>query len=145
MQPDAQGRLRLVWKDGFPAWMGRPGTPEFTRAYREMCTFLAEDLKGLVQIWQIANELEIVQFAGPLNMAQACDLVHRGRPRPQGGRPHPASWAPTPAAPPAPTFSTAACSPTRPRWTTAAWISITAPGRRAAPIPGGSACKSCGT
>jgi hypothetical protein len=75
MQPDAQGRLSMVWKDDFPAWMGRPGTPAFTRAYREMCTFMAEDLKGLVQLWQIANELEIVQFAGPLNMAQACDLV----------------------------------------------------------------------
>jgi len=75
MQPDAQGRYQLVWRDGFPRWMGRPSTTEFLRSYREMCAFLADDLKGLVQMWQIANELEIPQFAGPLNMRQACELV----------------------------------------------------------------------
>lgn len=75
MQKDENGRLRMVWRDGFPAWMGRPGTPEFLKSYRELCAFLAEDLKDLVQMWQIANELEIPQFAGPLNMRQACELV----------------------------------------------------------------------
>jgi hypothetical protein len=75
MQMDAEGSYHLVWRDLYPTWMGRPATPEFLRSYREMCAFLADDLKGLVQMWQIANELEIPQFAGPLNMRQACELV----------------------------------------------------------------------
>jgi hypothetical protein len=75
MKEDEQGQLRMVWQGRTPPWMGQPGTPEFARHYRELCTFLASDLRGVVQMWQIANELEIPQFAGPLNMRQACDLV----------------------------------------------------------------------
>lgn len=74
-EQDADGSYRLVWRDRYPAWMGRPATPEFLRSYRDMCAFLATDLQGLVQMWQIANELEIPQFAGPLNMREACALV----------------------------------------------------------------------
>jgi len=54
----------MVWQGRTPPWMGQPGTSEFARHYRELCAFLAADLHGVVQMWQIANELEIPQFAG---------------------------------------------------------------------------------
>jgi hypothetical protein len=32
-------------------------------------------MRGMVPAWQIMNELDIAQFAGPLNPRQACDLI----------------------------------------------------------------------
>ncbi|MCE5215641.1 hypothetical protein LLH03_01310 [bacterium] len=72
-QPD--GSLKLQWRNRFPAWYGELGSEEFLRNYEATCEWLAEDLRGLVPVWQLANELDITQFAGPLNPRQACDLV----------------------------------------------------------------------
>ncbi len=74
-EPDAEGTLRLRWRSRAPDWMAEPGTDAFRRAYREMCVWLAGDLGDRVPVWQIGNEFDIRQFAGPLNLAQACDLV----------------------------------------------------------------------
>jgi len=43
-----------------------------------MCAYLADDLRGLVQAWQIGNEMDWHQFAGPLNPRQACDYILAG-------------------------------------------------------------------
>lgn len=73
--PGPDGQLRLTWSGWTPAWMGTPGSKEFNRAYHDLCSFLARDLKGLVGVWQILNEMEIPQFAGPLDLRQACELI----------------------------------------------------------------------
>jgi hypothetical protein len=75
---DASGYMGLKWTDFFPAWMGKPGSGEYHAAYEAVCAFLASDLRGKVQAWQICNELDIEQFAGPLDPRQACDLVLAG-------------------------------------------------------------------
>lgn len=77
-EPDAMGRLEMIWHNRVPAYMGEPGTAEFLRTYRELCRFLADDLHGAVAMWQIANELDIPIFAGPLNPRQAGDLILAG-------------------------------------------------------------------
>jgi len=77
-QPDPAGQMRMQWTDFFPAWMGAPGADNYYRAYGEVCSFLAHDMCGMVQAWQIANELDIPQFAGPLNLRQASELVVYG-------------------------------------------------------------------
>jgi len=74
----ADGVLGIVWKDFIPAWAGKPGSPEYRSTYEKACAFLASDLKGVVGAWQIMNELDIEQFAGPLNPRQACELVEAG-------------------------------------------------------------------
>ena len=74
-QRDPQGQMHMVWKDWLPAWMGTPGSDQYLRQYQEMCAFLAHDLRGVIQMWQIANELDIPQFAGPLNLRQASEMV----------------------------------------------------------------------
>lgn len=71
----ADGTLSMQWKDRFPAWYGALGSEEWLANYEATCEWLAADLKGLVPVWQLANELDIAQFAGPLNPRQACDLV----------------------------------------------------------------------
>lgn len=77
-KPDKNGILRTTWQDQYPAWMGALGSVEFIENYRSICEFLARDLKGIVQMWQILNELDISIFAGPLNPRQACDLILAG-------------------------------------------------------------------
>lgn len=74
-EPGPDGELRLTWHGHAPAFMGVLGTEEFNRSYRDLCAFLARDLMGIVGFWQILNELEIPQFAGPLGLRQACDLI----------------------------------------------------------------------
>lgn len=71
----ADGTLSMQWEDRFPAWYGALGSEEWLANYEATCEWLAADLKGLVPVWQLANELDIAQFAGPLNPRQACDLV----------------------------------------------------------------------
>jgi hypothetical protein len=75
-QPD--GTLRPTWRTFIPEWAGELGSEQCLRSYEDACAWLAEDLQGLVQAWQIANELDIPEFAGPLNPRQGCDLVLAG-------------------------------------------------------------------
>jgi hypothetical protein len=74
-KPDSAGQLRFVWNDWLPDWMGAPGSAELNRRYRSLCEFLADDLRGVVQMWQIVNEMDITMFAGPLNPRQSCELI----------------------------------------------------------------------
>jgi len=76
--PGPDGRLALVSSSNFPEWAGTPGSPGYNRNYHDTCAWLAGDLKGTVGMWQVANELDIELFSGPLNPAQACELVTAG-------------------------------------------------------------------
>jgi len=75
MEPDDRGKLEIVWHSRMPDWMGPAGSEQYVANYRAVCHWLGEDLAELVSLWQIANELDIVEFAGPLNPRQACELV----------------------------------------------------------------------
>jgi hypothetical protein len=77
-EPDAAGKMQFTWHGAFPEWFGAPGSAQCYRSYEAVCAWLAEDLKGIVSAWQIANELEIRQFAGPFNLRQACELILAG-------------------------------------------------------------------
>ena len=77
-EPDAAGQLRLKWTPRLPEWFGPIGGEQYVRSYEALCEWLAGDLRGLVPMWQIANELDIEMFAGPLNPRQACELIAAG-------------------------------------------------------------------
>ena len=77
-EPDEAGTLRLGWTRRFPDGCGPLGSQQCNEAYKATCRWLAEDLRGLVTMWQIANELDIEMFAGPLNPRQACELILAG-------------------------------------------------------------------
>jgi hypothetical protein len=72
---NAEGELALRWTARFPAWMGAIGGDEYNRNYGKVCAFLAKDLKGIIEMWQVANELDIPIFAGPITHRQACDFI----------------------------------------------------------------------
>ncbi|MGE5557267.1 MAG: hypothetical protein ACM3WV_01505 [Bacillota bacterium] len=72
---------QTVWKSGVPAWAGEPGTGGYYRAVENAAAELAVLAKGLVDIWQVANEPDIDIFRGPLSdsqMAQFLKCVARG-------------------------------------------------------------------
>jgi hypothetical protein len=74
-RPDAVPR---VWKVHSPDWMGDQLSERFFENYRDTCSFLAKDLRGLVSMWQIGNEWNARAFCGPLGMRRGCDLVFYG-------------------------------------------------------------------
>ncbi|NLF39828.1 hypothetical protein GX586_10305, partial [bacterium] len=86
--PDGAGGLKLQWKSSVPEWYGEPGSDRFIRTYRDVCAFLAADLRELVPLWQIANEFDIPQFFGPLDMAQAAKVLEEGARGLKQGNPH---------------------------------------------------------
>jgi hypothetical protein len=77
-QPTPTGGLEMVWNDWLPAAMGRPNSEQLLRDYRAVCAFLADDLKSEVHAWQVGNEMNQVQFAGPQKPRAACDLLIQG-------------------------------------------------------------------
>jgi hypothetical protein len=76
--PGDDGDLELKWRTHLPDWFGELGSPEFMTTYREVCAWLAEDLKGIAEAWQVANELDWKQFRGPQTPDQACDMILAG-------------------------------------------------------------------
>ena len=76
-QADAGGVMQFIWQDWLPAWMGSPGSEDYYRQYQELCVFLAQDLRGIVRMWQVTNEMDIPIFAGPLKPRQASELILR--------------------------------------------------------------------
>lgn len=72
------GRLALKWQNWLPEWCGPLGSRKLLEVYEEACGWLATDLRRFVRAWQVANELDIEQFAGPLSPRQACDLIVHG-------------------------------------------------------------------
>jgi hypothetical protein len=77
-EPDGRGGLHMVWHRRLPEWFGELGSRRCLDTYGKMCAFLAEDLGGLVEVWQIANELHWHQFAGPLSPPEACEFILAG-------------------------------------------------------------------
>jgi hypothetical protein len=76
-QPGETGKLRMVFHSALPDWMGAPGSEEYYRHYDRGCAFLAKDVGRIAPLWQVGNELDIPQFAGPLNLRQASELILR--------------------------------------------------------------------
>lgn len=75
---DAHGRVKFVWNNWSPEWMGRLGTDKYLFNYQKICSFLAEDLKGIIPLWQVANEVNIPEFSGPVDVYTAAALAVSG-------------------------------------------------------------------
>ncbi len=74
-RPGPDGHMQRHFNPKLPDWVGAFGSREFYSIYEETCAWVADDLRDTIRIWQIANELDISPFAGPLNPRQACDLI----------------------------------------------------------------------
>lgn len=60
------------------AQAGVPGSAEYLENYRRMCVYLATEFKGLVDYWQVANELDIWIFRATLTLDQSVEFLKTG-------------------------------------------------------------------
>ena len=142
-QADVGGVMQFIWQDWLPAWMGSSGSEDYYRQYQELCVFLAQDLRGIVQMWQVTNEMDIPIFAGPLKPRQASELILRAA---RGLKETDSSLivGTNTAGVDTPTICTAASMPTpRATWITAAWTVTTVHGPRGSRRLGPGALPSC--
>jgi len=56
----------------------KPGSPEYYETFRRLCAFLGEEFKGLIDYWQIANELDIWIFRDTLDLEQSVEFLKAG-------------------------------------------------------------------
>ena len=62
------------WKDSWPEFVGKPGTPEFYANVAETTKFMCEDLGDLADgMWQCMNEIDIETFRGDYSIEIATD------------------------------------------------------------------------
>jgi hypothetical protein len=61
---------RTVWRSAMPAWAGPIESDSYYETYQKACEELARQTKGIVDMWQIANEMDLGEFSGPLSLQQ---------------------------------------------------------------------------
>ena len=61
----------LVFKRYLPDWLGSVHSDYFYEVMEEAMAFVGEELKDLVEYYQIANELDITRFRGDMTIKQA--------------------------------------------------------------------------
>lgn len=59
------------WMPGIPAWAGNYDEAGFFEAYEEGCAEIARQTAGIVDLWQVSNEMDIPEFRGPMTPEQA--------------------------------------------------------------------------
>lgn len=57
---------------------GAPGSAEYYDNYRQVCAFLGKEFRGLINYWQVANELDIWIFRSSLSLDQSVDFLKSG-------------------------------------------------------------------
>jgi len=61
-----------------PKIAGTPGSPTYFDHYRRICAFLGKEYQGLIDYWQVANELDIWIFRDTLTLDQSIDFLKAG-------------------------------------------------------------------
>jgi hypothetical protein len=61
---------QTVWRLQIPAWAGPYDSDSFYETYEKACGELARETRGIVDMWQVGNEMDIKPFIGPLSLQQ---------------------------------------------------------------------------
>ncbi|MGO9241566.1 MAG: hypothetical protein ACLQBJ_12215 [Bryobacteraceae bacterium] len=62
---------KTAWRPHIPAWAGSIDSDIYYDTYEKGCEELGRQTKGLVDMWQVSNEMDIDVFRGPLSVEQA--------------------------------------------------------------------------
>ena len=60
---------KFAWHSGIPDWAGPSDSNSYYDTYEKACAELARQTTGIVQMWQVGNEMD-ADGAGPLSIAQ---------------------------------------------------------------------------
>jgi len=69
---------KSVWHPELPEWAGTYDSDRYYEAYREGCKVMGKQTAGLVQLWQVSNEMDIRIFRGPMAIKQAARFLKEG-------------------------------------------------------------------
>ncbi len=61
-----------------PEMSGTPGSKDYLENFRRICAFLGREFHGLIEYWQVANELDIWIFRASLSLEQSVDFLKAG-------------------------------------------------------------------
>jgi hypothetical protein len=62
---------KTAWRPQIPAWAGSIDSDSYYETYQKSCEELGRQTKGIVDMWQVSNEMDIDVFRGPLSIEQA--------------------------------------------------------------------------
>jgi hypothetical protein len=69
MDYDEKDKKR-VWRPQVPNWAGSIDSDTYYDTFEKGCEEVARQTKGLVDLWQVSNEMDIEDFKGPLSTEQ---------------------------------------------------------------------------
>ncbi|MGO8792816.1 MAG: hypothetical protein ACLQVL_36255 [Terriglobia bacterium] len=62
---------KTAWRPQVPDWAGPIESDSYYDTYQKGCEELGRQTKGIVEMWQVSNEMDIDVFHGPLSIEQA--------------------------------------------------------------------------
>ncbi len=62
---------KTAWRPHIPAWAGSIDSDGYYDTFEKGCEELGRQTQGIVDMWQVSNEMDIPDFRGPLSVEQA--------------------------------------------------------------------------
>jgi hypothetical protein len=62
---------KTAWRSYIPAWAGTIESDSYYETYEKACEEIGKQTRGIVELWQVSNEMDIDVFRGPLSIEQA--------------------------------------------------------------------------
>jgi hypothetical protein len=78
LQYDKAEKGKSVWLRGIPEWAGDITDDSYYYVYEQACMQIGHDTEGLVDLWQVSNEMDVTVFRGPMNIEQAARYCEAG-------------------------------------------------------------------
>jgi hypothetical protein len=69
---------QTAWRTTIPAWAGSIDSDSYYETYEKACEEIGRQTRGIVDIWQVSNEMDIDVFRGPLSIEQAARFLTAG-------------------------------------------------------------------
>jgi hypothetical protein len=69
---------KTAWRPQMPAWAGSIDSDSYYETYEKACEEIGRQTRGIVDMWQVSNEMDIDLFRGPLSTEQVERLLMAG-------------------------------------------------------------------
>jgi len=69
---------QTAWRPTIPSWAGSIDSDSYYEGYEKACEEIARQTRGIVDLWQVSNEMDIHEFRGPMSVQQAARFLLAG-------------------------------------------------------------------
>jgi len=77
LQYDIKNR-RTAWLNAMPEWAGTVDSDRYYETYQKACEEIGRQTKGIIDLWQVSNEMDLTEFRGSLSVQQAVRFLNAG-------------------------------------------------------------------